>query len=129
MVGGRITAYLSLKDVRWFSAALSLFLIHQLTQYSGWHWVPADHYLDPFLAVPVMLGAALLIIRLIRPAEQFHPITTGLFSAGLILFFETGWFTREGLYSDPVDAFFYAAGALVFQMTINRIPNPEVTPR
>lgn len=97
-----------------------VFLIHQYTQMMGWHVRILDHYLDPFLAVPVMMGTALLIIRLWRPKEVIYPTTNLLFTVGLILFFESGWFEDPRIHPDAWDIPGYIVGSSLFHFTINR---------
>ncbi|KAB2810381.1 hypothetical protein [Phaeocystidibacter luteus] len=108
-------------DIQLFSLFAGVFLVHQLTQWYGLHSRILDNYLDPFLAVPVMLGAAILIIRLIQPKAKLHWITVAVYTAGLIVFFESGWIEDTRLHYDPIDAILYVVGALVFYFTINRV--------
>lgn len=99
---------------------VGVFLVHQLTQWLGIHFRLADHYLDPFLAVPVMMGTALITIRWMAPSERVHPITTAIFTVGLIVFFESGLFQDEKLHPDLWDIPGYVIGAGCFEWLINR---------
>lgn len=97
-----------------------VFLIHQYTQMMGWYVRWLDHYLDPFLAVPVMMGTALMLIRLWRPTEVIYPATNLLFTAGLIVFFESGWFEDPRIHPDLWDIPGYIVGSVLFHFSINR---------
>ncbi|NVK27426.1 MAG: hypothetical protein HWE14_05245 [Flavobacteriia bacterium] len=108
-------------DLKWFLLFGGVFGIHQLTQWYGWHWWIVDNYLDPLLAVPVMLGAATLVIRLIQPKAVLHWVTVSIYTLGLIIFFESGLVEDTRLHYDLVDSLLYAVGAVLFYVTINKV--------
>lgn len=108
------------KSFTYFAVFTAIFLIHQFTQKMGWHWRLADNYLDPFLAVPVMLGGALILLRLIDQRAVFYPLTIAIYTIGLIVVFESGWIEDERLHSDIWDVVGYVVGAFVFDRTINQ---------
>ncbi len=97
-------------------AALALLLLHQWAQkIKGWHSGLADHYLDPLLCMPLILGLLEWEWgrRLGKPAPQ--PLEIVMLTVLFAALFEWGfpaW--HRGFTSDPWDLLAYAAGSLIY---------------
>jgi hypothetical protein len=102
-------------------ATIFLFLMHQAVQYGFNYSVPlAGDYLDPFLAIPILLGALLIERRWLfgRPwLTMSEVIIITLTLAYVFEFFFPHWQPR--FISDPYDFVAYGFGALYFWWLIN----------
>lgn len=99
----------------WWGALL-LFLLHQWAQkIRGWPGGIADHYLDPLLCMPLLLGLLEWEWhrRLGKPAPG--PWEIAALTALFALLFEWGfpaW--HPGFTSDPWDVAAYIAGSVIY---------------
>ncbi len=107
------------RNLLWFGLVSALFLLHQWTQFMGWHVRLVDDYLDPFLAVPVMLGFTVFFLRIMRRNYSLNVLTISVYTLGLIVFFESGWIDSPKLHPDLWDVPGYVMGALFFDWKIN----------
>lgn len=115
------------RDVRWYVFVLVLFIFHQITQAIGWNFWPADYYLDPFTAIPIMLGTPVLLFRIWNKEAKFYIGTILFFTAVLIWVFETEYVVQVKIHPDVWDIPFYLLGALYYGYTIN--PVPKILPQ
>ncbi|KAB2815863.1 hypothetical protein [Phaeocystidibacter marisrubri] len=110
------------KDLLWYLAFVLVFLIHQVMQEVGVHVPILDNYLDPFTAIPVMLGTPLMIFRIWQIDAIFYKVTTIAFTVILIGVFETTYVVEVKIHPDVWDIPMYVAGMLVFLWKINPPP-------
>lgn len=120
VVGGFLTHIRNRRDMHWFTLYSSVFFIHQVLQWNHLHVKVLDNHLDPLLAVPVMLGVSILILRIFNPKAKFHLLSIGLFTLALCLFWEGPWMDNPDLTADVWDVPFYILGAFFFERTINK---------
>ncbi len=107
------------ENVLWLLGCFAIFLIHQIAQAVGWHVKLLDNYLDPFLAVPIMLGVTVFSIRIFQSTYTLTPLTIIIYTLGLIAFFESGWVEDEKLHPDVWDIPGYLVGAVLYHWKIN----------
>lgn len=98
-----------------FLPAIALFALHQLAQKWWLLSIPlADHYLDPLLCMPILLGIwqweqYLLYQRRVKQSEYW--ILTVLLS----ILFEVGFpYFSSGFTSDWIDVLLYFTGTAIF---------------
>lgn len=112
-------------DLLWYISFVLVFTIHQILQEVGFHIRILDNYLDPFTAIPVMLGTPLMLFRIWRTDAIFYKVTTFIFTAILIGVFETPYVVDVRIHPDVWDIPMYVAGMLVFLWKINPPPLPQ----
>lgn len=104
-----------------------IFLLHQFIQYGlGWSTPIADAYLDPLLALPILLGLLLFERQMIFKIRRLTLLEVCVVTVVLTLIFEEGfprW--QPAFVRDPLDYLAYLAGALYFWVFLN--PPPERT--
>lgn len=109
----------------WFYSVLLLFVLHQVMQFALQIRIPfIDNYLDPFLFLPVALGAYLQERRWILGNSVYTLDTFKLIGISVILcvIVEVIFpLINSGYTFDVFDFPSYAAGAVYFQYTINRL--------
>ena len=104
--------------------AVGLFLLHQLTQWLGWHWWLADGYLDPVLFMPVMLGLWLAERRWLFGTERLGGLETIVAGVVLAMIGEEVFPRLEaGFRRDGWDYVAYAIGLGWFWWGVNPRPN------
>lgn len=104
--------------------AIAIFLLHQLLQKILRLPVPiADQYLDPFLSMPILLGAftfgnPLLGIKI--PIKQLKAWEIGCITLAFAILFEEGFPAWSGnFHKDLMDYPMYFSGAIVFYFWMN----------
>jgi hypothetical protein len=106
------------------AGAWALFLFHQIgLAVWGKTWVVLDSFLDPTLAVPVMVGTPLLFIRSVfRKNFPLHPALVWGFAGILGVVFEA-WIPSfdPRFTADPWDALAYGAGALLTNIAVGNV--------
>lgn len=104
--------------------SIIIFLIHQLLQKILLIPIPiADQYLDPFLSIPILLGAftfgnQLMGIKI--PIQQLKAWEIGIITLALAILFEEGFPSWSAdFHKDLMDYPMYFAGAMVFSLWMN----------
>lgn len=104
----------------WFRVALTVVLLHQMLQ-KGFQirLPPLDAYLDPLLAMPIILHIVLLEKRFVFRKEKafqlsgfeitLYTVLIAILAEGVFPFLRPNAFV-----ADPMDAILYAAGAMWF---------------
>ncbi|MFK8162955.1 MAG: hypothetical protein AB8H12_10880 [Lewinella sp.] len=112
-----------LRQPAWYIPFL-IFLLHQFVQYIlGWSTPWVDAYLDPLLALPVLLGLLLFERRLIFNVRRLSGLEVGLVSVVLMLIFEEGFPRLQPAFvRDNYDHLAYLVGAIYFWHVINPVP-------
>ncbi len=107
----------------WFYSALILFIVHQILQWGLRISIPfADNYLDPFLFLPIVLGAYLQERRLFLKNESFTLDNFQLIGISIILcvVVEVVFPLINTEYTfDLFDFVAYGLGGLYFKCKIN----------
>jgi hypothetical protein len=109
-----------LRQPAWWVPFL-MFLLHQFIQYIlGWSTPWVDAYLDPLLALPVLLGLLLFERRLVFRVKRLSLLEVSLVSIVLMVIFEE-LFPRlqPAFIRDYFDHLAYLAGAVYFWYLIN----------
>jgi hypothetical protein len=106
------------------AGAWALFFLHQ-EGLAAWGktWGVFDSYLDPALAVPVMVGTPLLLVRrAFRTNFPLHPALVWGFAGALGVFFEA-WIPLfdPRFTADPWDAVAYGAGAFITNIAVGNV--------
>jgi len=98
-----------------------LFLLHQFVQYIlGWSTPWVDAYLDPLLALPVLLGLLLFERRLVFRVKRLSLLEVGLVSVVLAIIFEEGFPRLQPAFvQDSFDYLAYLVGAGYFWVFLN----------
>jgi hypothetical protein len=113
-----------------FIVCLIIFIIHQVLQkVMDIHFERLDNYLDNLLAMPVILTLLLAERRwLFKKGDTY---TLPALDIGITMLYVISTteivfplFSKE-FTGDWVDVFFYAAGAVLFHYTINRLPKSK----
>ncbi|MBU1073259.1 hypothetical protein KKG45_08425, partial [bacterium] len=107
---------------------------HQVAQGTGRSWPWADAWLDDLLCLPLVLSLALALHRRLRVRDARYVLPAAQVAAAWLfvcVVFEVALPALDaGFTADPLDAAAYAAGALLFQLSLNRgadrSPGPEV---
>lgn len=101
-----------------------IFIIHQLLQKILHIPIPlADQYLDPFLSVPILLGAftfgnQLLGIKI--PINKLTALEIGCITLAFAILFEEGFpFLSDEFHRDVMDYPMYFFGAIGFYLWMN----------
>jgi hypothetical protein len=109
-----------LRQPAWWIPFL-LFLLHQFVQYIlGWSTPWVDAYLDPLLALPILLGLLLFERRLVFKVQRLSLLEVSLVSIVLAIIFEEGFpWLQPAFVRDYFDHFAYFVGAVYFWYFIN----------
>ena len=110
---GRLSPY-------WW-VCLGVFLLHQLVQKGFGIDIPVVHeYIDPLLAMPILLGALLVEREMFFGRPRLTVVEVVLYTIILACIFEY-LFPRwsRAFYYDPIDFIFYGLGAVIFYFLIN----------
>ncbi len=105
----------------WWWLAVILFVGHQVLQHLvNLGFGNIDGYLDPFCAVPILLGLWQLERRLVFRVRRLAWLETAVATLVLAVVFEE-IFPRygTGFRHDAVDYLFYALGGVYFYFLIN----------
>jgi hypothetical protein len=112
-----------LRHPTWYIPFL-IFLAHQFIQYIlGWSTPWVDAYLDPLLALPILLGLLLFERSLIFRVHRLSLLEVCLVSIVLMLIFEEGfprW--QPAFIRDHFDHLAYLVGVVYFWYFINPSP-------
>lgn len=106
----------------WWWLAVVAFVVHQGVQWGlGVHQAYVDAYLDPLLAMPVLLGLWLLERQLIFRVQRLQLLETAVATVLLSVLLEEVFPRYEpGFRHDAVDYVFYALGGVYFYLFINK---------
>lgn len=107
----------------WF-AAIFLFLLHQVLQKILQIPIPiADQYLDPFLSIPILLGAFTFgnqILGIKMPIQKLKAWEVGFVTLAFAVLFEEGFPAWSGdFHKDLMDYLMYFFGAIFFHLWMN----------
>jgi hypothetical protein len=107
-----------------FVASLLLYLALKATRHSHFRLPFVHDYLADFLCMPVVMGIALIILRRWVSRDEGSTLSWGLMAGTVALYsflFEY-WFPQisTDFRADPWDVLAYAAGAVAFQVWLNR---------
>lgn len=108
-----------LRTPYWWGA-VGVFLLHQLAQYLGYRWGPADAYLDPLLFLPILLGLWLAERRWLLGTERLPGAE--VLGAGIVLAVvgeEVFPRLEDGFVRDEWDYAAYGLGLVYFHFRIN----------
>lgn len=109
-----------LRQPAWWIPFL-LFLLHQFIQYIlGWSTPWVDAYLDPLLALPILLGLLLFERRLVFRIKRLSLLEVTVVSVVLAIIFEEGFPRLEPAFvRDHFDYLAYLVGAGYFWTFLN----------
>lgn len=95
--------------------------VHQLLQYGfGISLAIVDDYLDPLLAMPVLLGLILQERKWLFGRARLSGLECAVIVLVLSLLFEEGFpHWQPAFVHDPVDYVMYALGGIWFYLSIN----------
>lgn len=107
----------------WYTA-IFLFLLHQLMQKILQIPIPiADQYLDPFLSIPILLGAFTFgnqSLGIKIPNQQLKAWEVGIITLAFAILFEEGFPAWSAdFHKDLLDYPMYFSGAIVFYSWMN----------
>ncbi|PHI20845.1 hypothetical protein CEQ90_05635 [Lewinellaceae bacterium SD302] len=112
--------YLKLFRTGWY-VAFGLFILHQITQrLLGWEFPLIDHYLDPLLCIPLVLGIMAAERKLYFGAGRMLALETLVLTIFLAILFEEVFTRISSEFSrDIYDYLAYALGGIYFWMLVN----------
>lgn len=109
-----------LQQKSWWIPAL-LFLLHQISQYGlGWQVPWVDAYLDPLVALPILLGLLVFERRLLFGVHRLDVGEVVIVTIVLAVIFEEGfprW--QPAFIRDRLDYLMYFLGSFYFWNWVN----------